>query len=530
MLSITRSVVFKIVAIFGILLLFTSLISGYEYFGLQSYPVTYKVIGDISGATGIFMLIVVVFFSGELVWRDRMSNIQEVINSTPHNSHVSAFAKVASLVSVAVILQFIFISMGVISQLLSGYTRIELDVYLIDFFIDTLPNYIILSAIFVLVQTLVSNRYIGYFLGILVLFVWSIVLDVLEWSSNMLQPGGSPGIFYSDMSGFGPGMTGTIWFDIYWIITAIIMIYIAGLFWPRSVVSGFREKMQIAKSNFDGKSRSAFLLLIGLWILVAGFVFYNTQILNPYKSQDEREQISIDYEKTLKKYENEVLPILTDINYFIDIFPAKRDVYVKAEARFQNKSDQPIDSLFFNLDGDWNPKLDIPNSKLVLDDTRLEFQIYQLNKPLQPGDYLEIEIETSYITQGFMNSVGNTNILSNGTFLNNMEILPSMGYSESVEISDKNDRKKFGLPLKSRMPDLEKQCSDKCLKNYLSDGRADWVNVETVISTSDDQIAIAPGSLIKEWAEGDRKYFQYKVDHPSQNFLQLYVCAIRSSS
>ena len=521
LLSITRSVVFKIVAIFGILLLFTSLISGYEYFGLQSYPVTYKVIGDISGSTGIFMLIVVVFFSGELVWRDRVSNIQEVINSTPHNSHVSAFAKVSSLVSVAVILQFIFIAMGVISQLLSGYTRIELDVYLIDFFIDTLPNYIILSAIFVLVQTLVSNRYIGYFLGILVLFVWSILLDVLEWSSNMLQPGGSPGIFYSDMSGFGPGMTGTIWFDIYWVITAIIMIYLAGLFWPRSVVSGFREKVQIARANFNGRSRSAFIVLSGLWILVAGFVFYNTQILNPYKSQDEREQISIDYEKNLKKYENKVLPILTDINYFIDIFPSKRDVYVKAEARFQNKSDQPIDSLFFNLDGDWNPKLDIPNSKLVLDDTRLEFQIYQLNTPLQPGEYLEIEIETSYITQGFMNYVGNTNILRNGTFLNNMEILPTMGYSESVEISDKNDRKKFGLPPKNRMPELEVQCSDKCMKNYLSDGRADWVNVETVISTSDDQLAVAPGSLVKEWSEGDRKYFKYRVDHPSQNFYSF---------
>ncbi|MCA1751514.1 MAG: hypothetical protein LC670_06915, partial [Flavobacteriales bacterium] len=158
-LSITKSVVFKIVAFFGIFLLGVSLIEGYEYYGLQSYPVTYKVIGDIAGSTSLFMIIVVIFFSGELVWRDRVSHIHEVINATPHNSFVSIFAKVASLVTIAVLLQFVFIFMGVMSQLFRGFTVIELDVYLIDFFVDTLPGYIIYAALFVLIQTLVNNRY-----------------------------------------------------------------------------------------------------------------------------------------------------------------------------------------------------------------------------------------------------------------------------------------------------------------------------------------------------------------------------------
>ncbi len=520
-ISITKSVVFKIVAIFGVLLLFIELVSGYEYFGLQSYPVTYRVISDINGATGIFMSIVIVFFSGELVWRDRVSNIEEVINSTPHNSHVSAFAKVASLVSVAVVLQFIFIAMGVLSQLARGYTAIELDVYLIDFIVDTLPNYIIFSSIFVLVQTLVANRYIGYFLGILVMFVWNLALNILEWSSNMIRPGASPGIFYSDISGYGPGMVGTLWFDAYWILTAAILIYFAGLFWPRSVVSGFREKWGIARANFTGKTRSAFLFLGFCWILVAGFIFYNTQILNEYPSQGESEDMSIAYEKTYKKYQDQLLPVLTDINYFIDIFPSSRDVYVKADARFKNKGDKAIDSLFFNLDPSWNPKITIPESNLVLDDKVLDFQIFTLNTPLKPGESIDIKLETSFISKGFTNGIGNTSVLNNGTFLNNMQILPTMGYSESVEIGDKNDRKKFGLPLKSRMPDLEANCTETCMKNYLTDGLADWVNVETVISTSDDQLAVAPGSLEKEWTEGDRKYYKYKVDHPSQNFYSF---------
>src|SRR5947207_11157851 len=57
---------------------------------------------------------------------------------------------------------------------------------------------------------------------------------------------------------------------------------------------------------------------------------------------------------------------------------------------------------------------------------------------------------------------------------------------------------------------------DKYLNN-----NCDWVNVETVMSTSKDQIAVAPGSLIKEWTEADRHYFHYKLDHESMNFYSF---------
>jgi ABC-2 type transport system permease protein len=45
-----------------------------------------------------------------------------------------------------------------------------------------------------------------------------------------------------------------------------------------------------------------------------------------------------------------------------------------------------------------------------------------------------------------------------------------------------------------------------------------------VISTSPDQIAIAPGSLVREWRENGRRYFQYQLDHPA-----LYFCSFMSA-
>lgn len=56
--------------------------------------------------------------------------------------------------------------------------------------------------------------------------------------------------------------------------------------------------------------------------------------------------------------------------------------------------------------------------------------------------------------------------------------------------------------------------------NYIS-SQATWIDFEAVVSTSKDQIAIAPGYLQKEWEEGDRRYFHYKMDRPILDFYSF---------
>ncbi len=521
-LSIVKSSAFKILSVFGIILLFTSLLQGYEYYGLQSYPVTYKVMGDISGSTELFLIIIMAFFSGEMIWRDRTFHIQEVINATPHSTFASILAKMASLVVSVTLLQFLFIFMGVCSQLMRGFTDIKLDVYLIDFFVDSLPSYFVFASIFLFIQTLVNNRYVGYFVGILFYIVWGILIqDVLEISSNMILPGASPGIFYSDISGFGPGVIGTLWFNAYWILFALILLAKAALFYNRSVVSGFREKYKMAMANFTGSFRKGMIALGAVWIAVGAWVYYNTQVLNPYNSSAEREQIALDYELSYKKYEDYPLPEMKSINYAIDIYPEERDVFVKANAIFENDEDVALDSIFWNLDPSWDTEITIPGAELALNDSILGFQIFTMKEPWQPGEKKEIVISNKYVTKGFTNGRGNTSILSNGTFLNNRGILPGLGYSSSAELSDKSDRKKYGLPRKKRTPDLQKQCNELCNRNYITSDLAHWVDVESIVSTSPDQIAVAPGSLVKEWEEDGRRYFHYKLDQPSLNFYNF---------
>ena len=293
------------------------------------------------------------------------------------------------------------------------------------------------------------------------------------------------------------------------------------MLWNRGIVSSLKSRIAKARKEVPKKYFVFMMLTFTLWMAVAGFVYYNTQILNPYKTGDQQELFSANYEKKYKKYEKVTLPKIIKINYFVDIFPEERGMEVKAIIKLTNESHKVIDSIHFNLNDKWETEFIIPNSELVLNDEEFGYLIYKLNKGLEPHQTIEIEVKNKYETRGFSNDDGNTNIIKNGTFVNNMSILPGIGYASNAELSDKNTRKKYGLKPKDRAPALEVVCSGACMSNYLTDGLSDFIDVETVISTSSDQIAIAPGSLVKEWQEGNRNYYHYKVDHASQNFYSF---------
>ena len=59
------------------------------------------------------------------------------------------------------------------------------------------------------------------------------------------------------------------------------------------------------------------------------------------------------------------------------------------------------------------------------------------------------------------------------------------------------------------------------LMNARSGSDSDGTIVDIVIGTSDDQIAITPGNLVKQWSQQERNYFHYQTDQPIINFYGL---------
>jgi len=519
-LSIMKSTLFKIMLLFGVIMLVSNIFNGFEYFGLKSYPVTYKLMDAINGISGMFIYIAIVFYSGELIWRDRDNHLNEVVDGTPHSSVISLFAKTLSLISLACLLHFAFILIAVIYQAVNGYTNFELGVYFTDFFYKGLLQYTILAGILIFIQVLVNNKYLGYFVSIVFIFCMDILLEILRVETGMLSPGHQPSLMYSDMNKFGPGVEGANWFSLYWVLFSTVLLLIAGLIWARGKNISLKDRWTQGIKSVS-KSYVGLTALVSIaWVACAGFVYYNTQVLNSYDSQKEQELLRVEYENKYKKYQDHTLPKITDITYNIDIYPKDRNADVKVDLICVNKSEESISQLIFTEDTDLENEIIIAGATRSLYDSKTGFQIIDLATPLLAGDTLAVTLKSFFRTKGFSNDRELT-IVKNGTFLNNTEIAPSFGYQAGAEIQDKNKRKKYDLPKKDRMPELETNCSHLCMKNYLSDGVSDWVNAETYISTSDDQIAVAPGSLISMEEKDGRRNYHYKVDHPSLEFFSF---------
>jgi ABC-2 type transport system permease protein len=518
--SIIKNPTFITIMLIGMINLIASLTSFSGRYGSEQYPVTYDVIETIRGAFYLFLIAIITFYTGVLVWKERDAKINEIQDATPIKTGLLFSSKLIAIISAIGLIMTVNIFVGIITQVLYGYYRFQIDVYIKSLLILDLLSFSYLVAISLFFHYIINNRYIAYFAFVAFVILNQFIWGLMEISTNLVKFGGTPSVTYSDMNGYGPYITTSIWFNLYWILGSTIILFITYAFYIRAKEADFRLRLQNAKLVFT-KNKLAIGVVFTLFAGVGSFIYYNTLVINKFDSSKDRERKQVDYEKTYKKYEGLKKPRFYKFNYTIEIFPDDRDMVAHVDSWVKNITDEPIKEIHFTM-----PRLSdslvitINGAKLKSRDNRLGYRIYELNYPLNPSDSLLIKFDSYNFTKGFENEVSFTQLTQNGTFFNNADFLPSMGYNAGYEISDKNKRKKLDLPKKVRMPKLDENDLENRANTYISDD-ADWVEVETTISTSTDQIAVAPGSLIKSWEENGRKYFTYRLDQKSLNFYSF---------
>ncbi len=519
--AIINNPVFIILIIIGLILLVTGLTSFSGMYGDKQYPVTYDVVGTIRNSFFIFIIAVITFYSGVVVWRERDARINEIQDAAPVNTGAIFISKFLAMIAAIAIVEISTIVIGVIAQACYGYTRFELSLYIkYLLIIDLLKySYYIMAALFF--HYVINNRYIAYFAFVSFLIINLFIWPVLEVQTNMTNYGSTPSIIYSDMNGFGPFVLSTIWFNIYWSLFVLILGFVVFSFYVRGKEISFKWRTKRAGAILKRNGLVLGIIVVA-YIVCTGFIYYNTKVINTYQSSEESEELRVSYEKKYKKYENLPQPRWYKLDYKIDLYPNERNMRVSIDAWVHNVSGKPISELYMNVPDlkDDSLYIIIPGSKIKLDDRKVSFRIVSLDKPMLPGDSMLIKVSFFGHSRGFENEVSFTQLTQNGTFFNNGDIMPSFGYNEGGEISDKNKRKKYKLPARKRMPLLNEADTTFRMNNYVIND-ADWVTINTTISTVKDQIAVAPGSLVKEWEADGRRYFNYKTDHESLNFYSF---------
>lgn len=513
--AVFKSVPFLVMLLLGVVNLVGSTSQLGQMFGTDVYPMTHLMVEMLNSSFTFLLLIIVTFYAGELIFKERQVKIADVNDAMPVPNWAPLVAKSLALVGVVLAFLVAGILAAIAIQLFRGGAPVELGLYVKGMLISGVP-FILMGLVAIVLQVVTNNKFIGYGLMIL-LMVWQVVAGVMHLDHNLYNIAGLPRTPYSDMNGYGHFIAGWAWFALYWTLFVVGALIVAQAFWVRGLSQDWRTRVRGAGRRLKGPSGVALAACAVAFAGVGTWIFHNTNTLAHYEAGDVAMDKQAAYEKTYRKYKDLPHAKIVDVRAAVDIYPEQRRVQIRGHYVLENKTAQPLDTLRLQTNADVATTIvGLPGHKVELDDRVSGFRIIKLDQALQPGARLPLDFVVDVRRAGFGNGGQPDTINLNGTFFNNRAFFPLVGYQSDFELKDRNERRKRGLGEPERMAKLE----DKAARaNSMFGADADWIAFETTVSTSGDQIALAPGYLQKSWKENGRNYYQYKMDQKMMPFF-----------
>jgi aminopeptidase N len=522
MRTVFKSPAFFVLLAIGIVNAFGAINGTLEIRGTEYFPVTRGIVDVLNGAYTFIPIIIAIYYGGELVWGDRDRRIHEIVGATAAPDWSFMVPKV---LAIALVLAATFAAAAltaILFQLAHGYTRLQIEAYLLWFVLPGVVAALLLAVLSVFVQTLVPHKFVGWAV-MLVYIVATVTLTNIGFEHNLYNYGGEPNVPLSDMNAMGRFWIARAWFQAYWLAFAVMLLVIAHLMWRRGAETRLRARFNRMLARMRGTAGAVFATAAIAWIALGGWILYNTNVLNEYRTQQQTEKRTAELEKALLQYEKVPQPRITDIKLSVELFPRDVKAVTNGSYVIENRTGQPVPELHVR----WAYPLqmlalDIPGAKLKQEFKEFDYRIYTLEPALAPGEKRTITFRTLLEERGFPNARPLTRIVANGTFVRNLELTPFFGMSRDALLQDRAKRRKHGLPPELRLAKLEDASADA---NHYLRHDTDFVNAELTVTTDADQVPVAPGYLVSDTLidtpQGKRRQIVTKTDAPIHNYFSM---------
>ena len=187
-----------------------------EVSGVKVWPVTYLMLNVLQGGASLFMYIVMVLYAGELMWRERDVNFDQIHDALPVKDWTDWLSKFAALVLVEMLLLTIVMVVGIVMQVVAGYYRFEMAQYLTEL----LPHRAssdghggtsrAVRAHDRPKQIRRARVVIGFIILMPILYRYGI-------ENRLVMYGEVTPYTYSDMNGYGHFAKALLWISVYWL-------------------------------------------------------------------------------------------------------------------------------------------------------------------------------------------------------------------------------------------------------------------------------------------------------------------------
>jgi hypothetical protein len=484
------------------------------------YPVTFLMVQSIEGRATLFFLVIAAIYAGELVWRERDTHFDGIHDALPMRESTDWLSKLAALVFVELSLTTLVMFCGVIMQTVAGYYHYEFLQYFKELYLVTFPQILTFALLALFLQTILSNKFVAHGL-VLGFFVLNIVLFNFGWENTLYLFGNTPPYTYSDMNGYGHFVPALFWSLTYWLALAAVLGVLSIAFALRGSDDSWKARLRLAAERLPRLAPAGALFLL-IAVGSGGWYYYNTHVLNEYLNAKARRDIRAEYERSFKKYQGIPQPKIIAVDANVDIFPEKRAFSGTGHYVLQNKTAVPISQIHIlnTSQSVSDVHFDRP-FHLVSSSPRALYTIYAFDQPIAPGEKLNMNFNVGYAPHGFTDGNERPELAYSGTFFD-YSYFPGIGYSTDFELDDPRRRRDEHL---GPVTDLPARGDAVGSVTNLFSPQSDWITYRTVVSTSDDQIALSPGYLQRDWHQNGRHYYEYSMgDTPMADFFS-YVSA-----
>ena len=515
---IVRSPAFFVLLAVGMLNAVAGMLLGSQTYGVKAYPATFLLIEVLRGAFVIAPAVIAGFYAGELVWRDRDRRIHEIVDASAMPAWALLLPKLLALVGVLAAVHVSGIMGAMVVQLAKGFTAIHPGEYFAWFLLTGTADMVLLGGLALLLQVLAPNKYVGWGL-LLVYFVVLAVLSPLGFQHPLYTYGTTGPTPLSDMNGAHAGWSPGWALRAYWGLILVAMMALAQLLWRRGTETRLVPRLRQARRGLRGPVGAVLALALLAAGSLGGWLWWQMDVVSPYRTSKDDERARAEFEKRYYRFATAPEPSATAIRLNVDLYPRAMRMEARGSYELVNRTGVPIGEMHLVLPERSRDilALDVSGAHLELADDERRFRTYRFDKPLAPGARSTMTFHVRRWQRGIRAEGDDTRLVANGTFLNSMEIAPTVGVHRDVLLQDPGTRRKYGLPSQLRMARLEDRAATQ--RNYL--GNADWVSSDITLSTEADQIGIAPGDKISETVALGRRTARFVAKGPILNFWSI---------
>ncbi|WP_440054806.1 M1 family aminopeptidase [Pseudoalteromonas sp. T1lg65] len=514
--NVVKSYSFLVLLVLSVSSLIPSLVGSFNMYGTDTWPVTFLMVERIMENFDLMILIVLVYYCAELVWHDRDNRMGDIIDAYPVQNWVFWGSKYVAFIAILLLL-CLFGSLITISyQLISGVASIELSQYVYRLAYLFVLGFVFQGTLAFLLQVVSPTKYAG--MGLFVLyFIISLVMTNFGFEHNMFRVGSIPATPYSDINGYGHFLTAAHWYNVYWLGFSLVLAALSYALWPRGSGQTLKARLGLLNYNLGLSGKAVIALGTILFVGAGSNIYYNTNVVNTFQTEDQRNDLAEQYEREFARYKEAPIPTTLDVKLNAEIYPKQRKIEAQVVLLVENKTQQPIEKFLVNKPDyaqQWN--VEMTGGQLGAENRDYRHAWFELSEPMLPGERRELTMSVVRQTLGFVDRGSDTRLVHNGTFVDNFSLFPSLGYSEGKQIRDKVERRKRDLePLKlaNKLDETEHYHEPLFAENF--------VTFSATVTTDESQVAMTPGYLQSKTTKNGRTTYVYEMDAPMLHFYNI---------